>query len=100
MLVAGGDMTRLVVVALDRYGQTVPAANNTVALSVSGVADFIGETPIALEDGKTAFFVKTRADETGPVVCRAACKGLAAASAHLTVKTDPQAPLRRRVLGR
>jgi beta-galactosidase len=100
VLVDGGDMTQVVVVAVDRYGQTVPAADNTVALSVSGVADFIGENPIALEDGKTAFFVKTRADETGTVTCRAACRGLSAASALLTVSREPQAPLRRRVLGR
>jgi beta-galactosidase len=100
VLVEGGDMTRVIVVAVDRYGQTVPAANSTVALSVSGVADFIGENPIALEDGKTAFFVKTRADETGTVTCRAASKGLADASTRLRVSGDPQAPLRRRVLGR
>ena len=93
-------MTRVVVVAVDRYGQTVPAAKNTVALSVSGVADFIGENPIALEDGKTAFFVKTRADETGAVICRAASRGLADARVRLRVSGDPQAPLRRRVLGR
>jgi beta-galactosidase len=100
VLVDGGDMTLVVVVAVDRYGQTVPAANNTVALSVSGVADFIGENPIALEDGKTAFFVKTRADETGVALCGAESRGLTAASARLTVSRDPQAPLRRRVLGR
>jgi beta-galactosidase len=100
VLLDGGDMTRVVVVAIDRYGQTVPAADDTVALSVSGAADFIGENPIALEDGKTAFFVKTRADEAGAVTCRAESRGLAAASARLTVSRDPQAPLRRRVLGR
>jgi beta-galactosidase len=99
-LIDGGDMTRVVVVAVDRHGQTVPAADNTVALSVSGAADFIGESPIALEDGKTAFFVKTRADETGAVTCRAESRGLAAAHARLTVSGDPQAPLRQRVLGR
>jgi beta-galactosidase len=100
VLFDGGDMTQVVVVAVDRYGQTVPSADNTVALSVSGVADFIGENPIALEDGKTAFFVKTRADETGAVTCRAECRGLKSARMRLTVVGDPQAPLRRRVLGR
>ncbi|MBN2188035.1 MAG: DUF4982 domain-containing protein, partial [Chitinispirillaceae bacterium] len=100
VLLDGGDMTRVVVVAVDRHGQTVPAADDTVALSVSGPADFIGENPIALEDGKTAFFVKTRADEIGAVTCRAAFRGLPPACARLRVSGDPQAPLRRRVLGR
>jgi beta-galactosidase len=100
VLFDGGDMTRVVVVAVDSHGRTVPAADDTVALSVSGVGDFIGESPVALEDGKTAFFIKTRADETGTVTCRAACRGFKSASARLTVLNDPQAPLRRRVLGR
>jgi beta-galactosidase len=99
-LIDGGDMTRVVVEAVDRYGQAASAANDTVGLSVSGAADFLGETPIALDGGRTAFFVKTRSDETGAVVCRAACRGFAAASVYLTVSTDPQVPLRRRVLGR
>jgi len=100
VLVEGGDMTRVVVVVVDKYGQIVPAAKNAVALSVSGAAEFVGQSLIALEDGKTAFFVKTRADETGEVACRAECGGLASASAHLRVTADPQASLRRKVLGR
>ena len=100
VLVEGGDMTRIVVVAVDRHNQTVPAAKNAVGFSVSGVGDFIGMSPIALEDGKTAFFVKTRDDETGEVMCRVESPGLAAASARLRVSGDPQASLRQRVLGR
>jgi hypothetical protein len=99
-LVEGGDMTRVVVLAVDRHGQTVPAAKNAVGFTVSGAADFIGMNPIAIEDGKTAFFVKTRDDETGEVICRVESPGLAAASARLTVSGDPRAPLRRKVLGR
>jgi beta-galactosidase len=100
VLVDGGDMTRVVVVVVDRYGQIVPAAKNVVGFSVSGAADFIGMNPIALEDGKTAFFIKTRADEAGTVLCRVESRGLAAASARLTVSNNPQASLRQRVLGR
>jgi beta-galactosidase len=100
VLVEGGDMTRVVVVAVDRYGQTAPAAKNVVELSVSGASDFEGMNPIALEDGKTAFFVKTRADETGSVECHAESNGLSSASVRLKVSGDPQAPLRRSVLGR
>lgn len=99
LLVEGGDMTRVVVNATDRYGQTVPKAKNVVSLSVSGAADLIGQELIALEDGKTAFFVKTRSDETGTVMCRAEGKGLAAANAQLTVWADPQASSRIKILG-
>ncbi len=100
VLVDGGDMTRVVVIAVDKYGQTVPGAKNAVALSVSGAADFAGQSLIALEDGITAFFVKTRSEETGIARCRAESRGLAAATALLTVSGDPQASLRQRVLGR
>jgi hypothetical protein len=93
-------MTRVVVTAIDRYGQTVPGANNMVTLSVSGSADFIGQNSIALEDGKTAFYVKTRADETGAVTCRAAGSGIAPATARLSISADPGQPLRQKVLGR
>jgi beta-galactosidase len=100
VLVEGGDMTRVVVTAVDKFGQTVPAAKNKVGFSVSGAADFVGMNPIALEDGKTAFFIKTRADETGAVMCMAESPGLAPASARLVVRDDPQAALRQKVLGR
>ena len=100
VLFAGGDMTRVAAVAVDKYGQTVPGAKNVVALSVSGEAQFVGQSLIALEDGKTAFFVKTRAEDTGMVVCKAACVGLPAASARLRVTGEAQAALRRDVLGR
>jgi hypothetical protein len=100
VLAEGGDMTRIIVVAADRHGQTAPAAKNTVGFSVSGVADFVGMNPIALEDGKTAFFIKTRADETGEVLCKAESPGLSAASTRLVVSGDPQAALRKKVLGR
>ncbi len=99
-LLSGGDMTRVVVEAVDRFGQIISASNDTVALSVSGAADFLGETPIALDGGRTAFFVKTRSDETGAVLCRAACRGLAVTSAHLRVTADPQEAVRQKVLGR
>jgi len=99
VLIAGGDMTRVVVRAIDRYGQTVPQGKNVVELTVSGAADFTGQSVIALEDGKTAFFVKTRATTTGSVMCRAKSRGLKTARTHLWVVVDPQASLRRKVLG-
>jgi beta-galactosidase len=100
MIVAGGDMTRIVVLAVDRHGQTVPQANNVVALSVAGAADFIGQSLIALEDGKTAFFVKSRSDETGVALCSAEAVGLAVVGATIKISTDPLSALRRKIVGK
>jgi hypothetical protein len=82
----GGDMTRVVVTAVDAFGQVVPRTNFTVTLSASGAGDFLGESPIALEDGKTAFFVKTRAYETGTISCRASSSKLTEANVCITVR--------------
>jgi len=82
----GGDMTRVVVTAVDANGQVVPRANIKVTLSVNGAGDFLGESPIVLEDGKTAFFVKTRADETGEISCRASSQKLTEATVGITVR--------------
>ena len=97
-LIAGGDMTRIVVVAVDRYGQTVPKVNAIVELSVSGAAEFLGQHLITLEDGKTAFFVQTKADQIGTVKCQAKGERLVTATIPLTVKADPQAAVRKKIL--
>ena len=100
VLVSGGDMTRVAVLLVDKYGQTVVGAKNAVELTVSGAADFMGQNLIALEDGKTAFFIKTRSDETGMVTCTARCNGLPEVHARMMVEADPQAPLRHRLIGK
>jgi beta-galactosidase len=100
ILFDGGDMTRVVVVAMDRYGQTVPGAVNSVSVFTDGPADFFGESPIALEDGKTAFFVKTRSDEDGVAKFRAQSRGLTADSVKITIRSDPGSILRKKILGR
>ncbi|MGB7568153.1 MAG: glycoside hydrolase family 2 TIM barrel-domain containing protein [Chitinivibrionales bacterium] len=81
----GGDMTRVVVEAVDANNQYVPYNSATVTLSANGAGDFIGESPIALEDGKTCFYVKTRASATGAITCNATATGLTAASSTITV---------------
>ena len=88
VIAAGGDMTRVVVTAADPSGQVVPQANVSVSLSVSGPGDFLGETPIALENGRTAFFVKTREAQAGVVVCRAVAQKMAEAQARITVHSE------------
>jgi beta-galactosidase len=85
-----GDMTRVVVTAVDSFGQVVPRASNTITLSVSGAGDFLGESPIALEDGKTAFYVKTRQNQTGVITCRACSQRLKGANALISVRENPR----------
>ena len=58
-----------------------------VKLKVKGAADFLGESPIALEDGKTAFFVKTRAKQVGTITCSAHAQGLTKAKTAIKVYT-------------
>ena len=62
----GGDMTRVVVTIVDANGQTVPQARTMVSFSVPALPNFRVESPVALEDGTTAFFVKTRRIRPGP----------------------------------
>jgi beta-galactosidase len=90
VLEEGGDMTRVIVTEVDSNGQVVPRTNDIVTISVSGAGDFLGESPIALEDGKTAFFVKTRANQTGAITCRAQCQRLKGANTFMTVRANPR----------
>lgn len=98
-IVAGGDMIRVVVIAVDKFDQTVPGASNIVELSVSGAADFAGQQLIALEDGKAAFFVKSRSEETGEVICTAKSPKLSGARLSLHVSSNPQTAVLKKVLG-
>jgi beta-galactosidase len=84
-LVTGGDMTRVVVTAVDSFGQVVPRTSTTVTLSATGAGIFLGQSPIALEDGKTAFFVQTKAAQTGTITCQATGGTLTSASAQISV---------------
>jgi beta-galactosidase len=90
VLEEGGDMTRVVVTAVDSNGEVVPQTSDLVMLSVSGAGDFLGESPINLEDGKTAFFVKTRAHRTGNITCRAAGNKLTEANFLISVHAATQ----------
>jgi beta-galactosidase len=89
-LLDGGDMTRIVVTAVDSLGQIVPRYSDTVRLSASGAGKFLGESPIALEDGKTAFFVQTLDNVQGTISCLAVSSKLPAATATISVSaSDP-----------
>jgi hypothetical protein len=92
-LVVGGDMTRVVVTVVDTAGQIVPRASNSVTLTATGAGICLGESPIALEDGKTAFFVQTKDGQTGTIACSATGNGLTAGSAAIAVVSS-QTPVR------
>ncbi|MBN2037383.1 MAG: DUF4982 domain-containing protein [Chitinispirillaceae bacterium] len=84
VLDAGGDMTRVVVTVKDSNGQTVPRLRDSVTITVRGRGLFCGKSPIALENGATAFFVQT-GGVAGNIRCRVNHEKLKAAEAVITV---------------
>jgi beta-galactosidase len=92
VLICGGDMTRVLVTAADKNGQPVPRVSNPVFITVAGAADFLGRSPIALENGRTAFFVKTRAHDTGTVRCAVKSAGMKSKEIKITVVTAAAVP--------
>jgi beta-galactosidase len=85
MITSGGDMTRVLITVVDKGAQVVPRAENPVTITVTGPADFYGESPVALKNGRMAFFLKTRSSETGTVVCSVRGKGLRPAETMVSV---------------
>jgi beta-galactosidase len=81
----GGDMTRVVVMVGDANNPFVPYDKTAVTLSATGAGDFIGESPISMENGVSAFYVRSRASQTGAITCSATATGLAPGSATITV---------------
>ena len=84
----GGDMTIVVVSMIDAYGQILHSRADSVTLSANGAGDFIGEAKTALEGGQMAFYVKTRASQTGTITCQASCAGFNATAVIKVIK-DP-----------
>jgi beta-galactosidase len=81
-----GDMTRVVVSMIDAYGQVLHLRADSVNLSASGAGDFIGEAKTAFEGGQMAFYVKTRAAQTGTIMCQANSNGLSATATISVIK--------------
>ena len=96
LLVAdGADMTRVVVTAVDDHGTPAPDEDRRVSLEVND-GDFVGENPIHLEDGRVAFYVRSRADCTLPIGIRASAAGLEASATlevHLKLPASEMVPL-------
>jgi beta-galactosidase len=85
VLSKGGDMTHVVVSAVDASGQIVPQSKNIVSISVDGAGEFIGENPVSLENGETAFYIKT-SSRTGVVSCKAKSGKLAETEKKIVVQ--------------
>lgn len=84
----GGDMTRVVVSLVDSSGRYIRSRSDSISMSASGAADFIGEARSALEGGQFAFYVKTRDGIVGAVNCQASVignSGITAGTATINV---------------
>ena len=79
-------MTRIVVASVDSNAQVVVGDNSKVRIQVDGPVDFLGERQIALENGMTAFFIKTRSEEIGIVTCSAKNGIINSAKASIVVR--------------
>jgi len=82
----GGDMTRVVVQALDANGTVVPYDDHQVSFTVSGPGALIGESPLALEAGGGAVYLKSSLATTGTLTLTATSPGLTSASTSVAVQ--------------
>ena len=87
-------MTRVYVAVADQNDQPVPQASASVTFSVTGTGVFLGENPLALENGQGSFFVQTKLHQTGAISCQATASGLPTGSATIQVQDfiDPVVP--------
>ncbi|MEU8021862.1 glycoside hydrolase family 2 TIM barrel-domain containing protein [Micromonospora haikouensis] len=90
----GGDMTRVVVKALDSNNQVVPTNSAPVSFTVTGPGAVVGESPLALEAGTGAVYLKSALGQTGAVTLTASAPGLTSANVtvNTTASTDPIVP--------
>ncbi|MBV1853853.1 glycoside hydrolase family 2 TIM barrel-domain containing protein [Catellatospora tritici] len=91
----GADMTRVVVKALDANNQVVPTGNAAVSFGVTGPGAVVGSSPLVLEGGVGAVYVKTALGQTGTIAVTATSPGLTSAGASVTAAafTDPIVPV-------
>ena len=76
----GADMTRVVVRALDAHDQAVPYDASKVSFAVTGPGALIGESPLTLEAGRGAVYLKSALGRTGNIGLAASAPGLTGAS--------------------
>jgi beta-galactosidase len=59
LIADGGDMTRILIQAMDNNNQILSQANFIVELSLTGAGVLVGENPLVLEAGQAAVYVRT-----------------------------------------
>ncbi|WP_394838076.1 DUF4982 domain-containing protein [Pendulispora rubella] len=72
----GADMTRVTVKALDGHDQAVPDNAANVSFAVSGPGALVGESPLALEAGRGAVYLKSALGRSGIITLTASAPGL------------------------
>lgn len=80
----GADMTRLVVMITDKYGNRLPYAFSAITFEIEGPGELIGDNPFILVGGQAALYVKA-GKQAGTVIVRATTPRLPAAEATITV---------------
>uniref|UniRef100_A0AAE9PU33 Glycoside hydrolase family 2 domain-containing protein n=1 Tax=Paenibacillus polymyxa TaxID=1406 RepID=A0AAE9PU33_PAEPO len=56
------DVTRVVVDALDEYGNALPFYTDPVSVEVEGVGQLIGPSSLSLIGGRIAFWIRTKGE--------------------------------------
>jgi beta-galactosidase len=80
----GADMTRVVVKALDGNSQVVPTNSAAVTFTVTGPGAVVGESPLVLEAGTGAVYLKSALGQTGTLTVTASAPGMSPASTTVT----------------
>ncbi|MCP2328733.1 beta-galactosidase [Hamadaea flava] len=90
----GSDMTRVIVRALDSNNQVVPTNSAPVTFALTGPGAVVGESPLTLEAGTGAVYLKSTLGQTGSLALTASSPGLTSANANVNVTafTDPVVP--------
>ena len=94
----GSDFTSVAVYAVDQNGTFVPYADNTVTITLNGEGRFIGEKSIALEGGRTAFFIQSEFKKTGTAIATVTADNLECATCEIEIAefTEKTVPARSR----
>lgn len=79
------DATRVVLMVTDEYGNIRPFATGSIALTITGPGEIIGENPFALAGGAGAVWIKTR-ETAGEIRLTARHPYLGTRSAAIHVK--------------
>ncbi len=81
----GADMTRLVFLIADKYGNRLPFSSAVVSFEIEGAGELIGDNPFALVGGQAALYVKAT-HQRGTITVRASTPRLPTAEVTITTR--------------